>query len=89
MNKYRLVGSGTISLHFEVEAGSLGEAIEKAKDAPIMGLCYQCSRADQEMWVTSGELDCDVTYSKLSEAYCNDEDITDQANSRWGGASNE
>lgn len=73
--KYTFSATGTISLHVEVEADSLEEAVEKAKEAPIMGLCHQCaSTGDEGEWRTSGELDCDPTYSDLTELLIDDEE---------------
>lgn len=59
MKRYRVTALVTISVSTVVEAKNAKEAIEEAKDRPIMGLCQQCARGetDAEEWVTSGELD--------------------------------
>lgn len=63
MPKYLVMAEMTISVHTEVEADTLEEAIEIAQGRPVMGLCHQCaasagsSHADLEEWRTNGELD--------------------------------
>lgn len=82
---YMFVVEGTISLHVEVKASTLEEAVEKAQGASTMSLCYQCSRGDDGEWSTSGELDCDPAESPLVEAYVDDEEIDlEEAKKAWG-----
>jgi hypothetical protein len=79
MSKYLFVVNTTISMHTEVEADSLEEAVELAKNNPVMSLCHQCSsHEDDKYWVTSGEFDCepgDPDQSPLVEAIKDDEFI--------------
>lgn len=55
--KYRVSGTVTISVFVDVEASSEEDAKDKADAADMMHLCYACSRADDGIWSTSGELD--------------------------------
>jgi hypothetical protein len=75
MKKYTFVVEATISMNCEVEADSLDEAVELAKEAPIQSLCHQCAKGEPESWNTSGELDFDVTGTSLSEAWEGDNHI--------------
>lgn len=54
-----------ISLNVTVEADTLDEAIERAKEAPVMHLCHQCAEGYVEKWSTSGDLDCDPSSARL------------------------
>jgi hypothetical protein len=55
--KYTFVANMNISVHVEVEADMLKDAIELAQQSSIMGLCHQCARGTPGEWSTSGELD--------------------------------
>lgn len=58
--EYTVSGMLTISVHTKVRASSAKEAVDAAKDHPVMTLCGQCSRGDPNVeWVSSGELDGD------------------------------
>lgn len=81
---FMFVVAGTISMHVEVKASTLEEAVEKAQEASTMSLCHQCSRVDEGEWGTSGELDCDPASSTLVEAYVDDEEIDqEEAKKAW------
>lgn len=73
--KYTFVVCSGISLHVDVEAKSLAEAMKLAQDSPIQGLCHQCARGDDGEWSTSGELDCDPASGELVSVYIDDEDL--------------
>lgn len=73
MPKYTFVVEGTISLHTDVEADSLDEAVEIARSRGVMSLCYQCARSQEDEWATSGELDCEP--GALIEAWEGDTNI--------------
>lgn len=60
MPRYIVTGVMTISMHVEVDADSPEEARKLAEEAPIVGLCHQCSRGDRDEWSTSGELDGEI-----------------------------
>jgi hypothetical protein len=51
------MGTVTISVSVIVEAKSKTDALRLAGDAPMMSLCYSCSRGEDGTWCTSGELD--------------------------------
>ena len=58
--KYLVCGEVTISVHCEVEANSKEEALELARDLPMMSLCHHCASGSEKYedeWRTSGELD--------------------------------
>lgn len=76
-HKYTFVIEATISMHVDVEADSLEEAVALAKEAGPQGLCHQCagSRGYQGEWKTSGEFDCDPPSSPLLGVYIDDEDF--------------
>jgi hypothetical protein len=57
MAKFTFVVGCGISLHLEVEADSIEDAIDKAKEAPVMQLCGHCAEGFEGEWSTSGELD--------------------------------
>ena len=61
MPRFIVTGEMTISVHTEVEADTMGEAIKIADGRPAMGPCYHCARSaseeSEEEWRTSGELD--------------------------------
>lgn len=56
--KYIFVVNATVSLGVEVEAGSLGEALDAAKAADVQSLCHRCSGPEPGEWGLSGEIDC-------------------------------
>lgn len=73
-----------ISMHVEVEAISLDEAVQKAKRAPVMSLCNQCARGDAGVWITSGELDADPTGCVLVDVLVDGEPISiEKAKDAW------
>jgi len=74
MSKYTFIINSTISMNIDVEATSFEEAVDLAKSAPAMSLCYQCSHGDEGTWNTSGELDCDPGGSELLVVYVNNEE---------------
>lgn len=63
MKKFSFSIEAVISMHIDVQAETLEEAVEKAQNSPVQGLCYQCARGEKDCWNTSGELDCDPTFS--------------------------
>lgn len=83
--KYTFVVESTISLHIDVEAKSLHAAIRKAQKASVVGLCWQCAQAPEGEWSTSGEIDCDPSTSPLVDAYCDGEEILQDACEEWEG----
>lgn len=91
MNKYTFVIDAMISMHVDVEANTLEEAIAKAQEAPMQGLCHQCSKGEQGEWSTSGEFDTDPINSRLSEVLVNDDNLDSRsklfkgAKKAWGG----
>lgn len=78
----------TISLHVEVFAKNLEEAIEKAQQAGIVSLCHQCARGDEGTWNTSGELDCDPACSNLVDVSVEGDSLgpegLEEAKEKWG-----
>jgi hypothetical protein len=64
---FRVAGTMTISMHVDVVASSPEEAIEKAKESPVMSLCHQCSSGEEGAWNTSGEFDSDVEINEDEE----------------------
>jgi hypothetical protein len=75
MEQYTFVIEATISMHVDVKANSLAEAVEKAQGASVMSMCHQCARGETGEWNTSGELDCDPAGSPIVAACCGDNDI--------------
>jgi hypothetical protein len=57
LRKFIVTAEVTISMHVEVMAKSKAEAKRLAGDAPMIGLCHQCSGSEPGSWSTSGELD--------------------------------
>ena len=57
MAKFLVTGEVTISCQLEVDAADAAEARRLADDAPMMTLCNSCSRSEDGVWSTSGELD--------------------------------
>ena len=79
-NEYSICIDAGITLHTNVIAASLKEAIEKAMSRSVMTLCHQCSHGDPDTeWVTSGELDCDPSDCPIVSVICNGEDVTAEA----------
>jgi hypothetical protein len=73
---YQFVVNATITLGVEVEADSLEEAVEKAKDANVLDLCHACSAGKEGQWNTSGELDCGAPEDlDLVDFHTDDEDV--------------
>jgi hypothetical protein len=54
--EFSFVVQATISLGIQVEADTLAEAIEKAKEANVGTIHRESDRPDE--WHTSGEIDC-------------------------------
>ncbi len=80
---FRLVVAGTISMHVEVKALTLEEAVEKAKGSSTMTFCHMCSRVEEEEW-GAAELDCDPAASPLLEAFVDDKEIDpEEAKKAW------
>ncbi|MCF6205382.1 MAG: hypothetical protein L3J47_00615 [Sulfurovum sp.] len=64
--EYDLEGSVTVSVYCTVEARSLKEALEKAKELPLIDLCFSCGGGyPTEEWITSGDLDGEVVDQRL------------------------
>ena len=88
MKNFTFVVNGTISLHIDVEAETLKQAIEQAHAAPLQSFCHQCSEGEPSEWRTSGELDCDPTASPLVEVIVDGEELDEKALKRakanWG-----
>ena len=60
MKLWVVSGEVTISISTIVEAGTKKEAMSKAENHAMQGLCHQCSngaKLGDETWCTSGELD--------------------------------
>jgi len=75
MTRYCFVINATISLHTDVEAESLEEAIEEAKGRVVMSLCHQCAAGEpdsRDEWRTSGELDTDPSGAELVDLIVED-----------------
>lgn len=85
--KYAFVVDAIISLHIDVEATDLDEAIALAYGASVMSLCHQCARSTQGEWSTSGELDCDTSGMNLVAVYADGEDLAEAdleaAKAKW------
>ncbi len=85
--KFTFVVEGRISLHCDVEADSLDEAIAKAQHAGRSRSAATARAARTTSGGTSGELDCDPAGSELVEV-CVDGDIEDgmleKAKENWG-----
>jgi hypothetical protein len=68
--KFTVSALVTISLHTEVEAPSLQEAVKEAESREVMRLCHVCSGQDAgKKWVTSGELDGTPEITEVEEAF--------------------
>lgn len=50
MKKYLVSSHVTISCYVEVEADNEAEAKKIAQDLPMAGLCYQCSKGEDDAW---------------------------------------
>ena len=72
--KYTFVVNTMISLHIDVEAETLEEAVELAQEAPTMSLCHHCARTHKSEWSTSGEIDGDPAGSKLVDFLVDDDE---------------
>lgn len=83
MPKYTFVTNPVISMHIDVEAANLEEALHDAEMASVQSLCYHCARGEEGSWNTSGELDADPSSSELVDAQCGEEDVTLQAQELW------
>jgi len=83
MPKYSFVIEAVISMHIDVDAGSLQAAIEEAKSRGPQSLCWQCARGDPDEWSTSGELDTDPSMSKLVDCCVDDKPITGKTKKLW------
>ncbi len=82
---YKFVVAGTISMHVEVKASTLAEAVEKAQGSSTMTFCHMCSRVEEEEW-GAADLDCDPAASPLLEAFVDDKEIDrNKAKKAWGG----
>lgn len=57
--RFRVTATVTISVSTVVSARNAKEAVEAARERPMMSLCHQCAHGESEgeEWVTSGELD--------------------------------
>lgn len=75
MSKYSFVVGATITLHVDVEAESLDEAIELAQGAGVVSLCHQCGRGEPDEWSTTGEIDADPATSPLECVYVDHEEL--------------
>ena len=58
MAEFVFVVEATISLGIQVEAETLEEAVQKAKEAGVASLQRQVSQVNPGEWHTSGEIDC-------------------------------
>lgn len=76
--KYSFQVVAGISMHVEVEAASLEEAVEKAQSAGVISLCHQCAGSHHGEWSTSGELDCDPAACTLTSVYAGDEELDEE-----------
>lgn len=88
---YTFVVATGITLHVEVKATSLAEAVKKAQSASVMSLCHYCARSEKGEWRTSGELDCEPQMAPLEDAYAfvDDESVDidlAEAKRLWGGS---
>lgn len=89
--KFTFVVTTAISLHTDVEAESLEEAVRKAQRRSVMSLCHQCATGEsRQEWVTSGELDGDPAGGELVEVYQDGDDgddgqgeVFEQAKGLW------
>ena len=90
MSRYTFTVHATISLLVTVEADSLAEAVDKARDCPTLDLCHQCGRGQDGTWNTTGELDCDPAGSELTSIAVDDDEIPRSTFKRvakkWNGA---
>lgn len=73
--KFVFVVETKISMNIELDASSIEEAVDLAKNASVMSLCWQCAGGDAGEWRTSGELDADPASSELVDAYQDDDDL--------------
>ena len=58
MPKYQIVGCITVGVFTTVEAENEQEALEKAEERSVQGLCRQCvsSENDEELWCLSDNI---------------------------------
>lgn len=89
MARYTFVVNAVISMHVDVDAATMDEAIEEAQAASVMTLCHQCARGDKGCWNTSGELDTEPASAELVEVLVDGEMVTAyellDVEARWAG----
>lgn len=68
-----------------VQADSLEEAVDAAKEAPLMSLCFQCGKGEPDEWCPDPESAEPWEFdSDLDEVIGdNDEDLTEEARKLW------
>lgn len=72
MPKYLFTASVPITVTLEVEAASILEAMDVAREAPMQKLCHQCSSVHEGKWSAS-ELDSDPEASELVDLHVDGE----------------
>ncbi len=89
MARYTFVVNAVISMHVDVDAATMAEAIEEAKAASVMTLCHQCANGDKGCWNTSGELDTEPASAELVGVLVDGEMVTAcellDVGARWAG----
>lgn len=86
--KFTFVSEITISIHTDVEATSLDEALKEAAERGMQSFCHQCADGDgSKDWATSGELDGDP--AKITSVMVDDCEMSPaqlrQVNRAWKG----
>ncbi len=68
MPKYQFTAAVTISVSLDIEAASILEAMDLAREAPMHKLCHHCASAHAGQWSAS-ELDADPESSELVDLF--------------------
>lgn len=69
LKKYAFVIEVTTGISIEVQAGSLGDAMRLAQEAPVTRLCHQCSRGEAGEWTAADVADVDPAEGSLVDAF--------------------
>ena len=78
--KITFVAEVTISMNVTAEGETIEECIQKAQNAPMQSLCWQCSHGEEDEWSTSGEFDGEP---KPLEVVCDDPKVAKKALRLW------
>jgi hypothetical protein len=84
--KYTIVVDTRVTMHLEVEAESLEDAIDKAKDLGSSQICSRCSHGEEGEWVP-GSFEEYPGDSPIVEIWEGGNQVpTSEARGAWGGS---